>query len=109
MSSRRHFIKQGSLAGLAGIVNPSEIVKAFPIEKREPQSAKWSDGSRLVVSISMQFEAGGQPVNAESPFPQNIQKGYVDLPGATWFDYGCPDYRLFIMNLVNLLLVNVEP
>ncbi|WP_281636786.1 polysaccharide deacetylase family protein [Flavobacterium marginilacus] len=88
MSSRRHFIKQGSLAGLAGIVNPSEIVKAFPIEKREPQSAKWSDGSRLVVSISMQFEAGGQPVNAESPFPQNIQKGYIDLPGATWFDYG---------------------
>lgn len=48
----------------------------------ETQS-KWSDGSRLVVSISMQFEAGGQPDNAESPFPQNMQKGYVDLPAAT--------------------------
>lgn len=38
------------------------------------------DGSRLVVSVSMQFEAGGQPENAESPFPQNMEKGYKDLP-----------------------------
>jgi peptidoglycan/xylan/chitin deacetylase (PgdA/CDA1 family) len=36
----------------------------------------------------MQFEAGGQPDNAESPFPQNIQKGYIDLPSATWYAYG---------------------
>ncbi|PKB16709.1 polysaccharide deacetylase family protein [Flavobacterium sp. 5] len=88
MSSRRDFIKQGSIVGLAGMVNPFEIVNTFPVAKVEPLGTKWSDGSRLVVSISMQFEAGGQPVNAESPFPQNMQKGFVDLPGATWFEYG---------------------
>lgn len=52
------------------------------------QKTKWADGSRLVVSISMQFESGGQPDNAESPFPQNLEKGYVDLPAVTWYQYG---------------------
>ncbi|WP_231559593.1 polysaccharide deacetylase family protein [Flavobacterium rivuli] len=36
----------------------------------------------------MQFEAGGQPDNAESPFPQNMQKGFTELSGATCYDYG---------------------
>lgn len=36
----------------------------------------------------MQFEAGGQPDNAESPFPQNMDKGYKDLPAETWYQYG---------------------
>ncbi len=49
---------------------------------------KWADGSRLVVSVSMQFEAGGQPDHAESPFPQDMQPGYPDLPAATWYAYG---------------------
>ncbi len=48
----------------------------------------WPDGSRLVVSVSMQFEAGGQPDQVESPFPQNMAKDFRDLPGATWYAYG---------------------
>jgi len=36
----------------------------------------------------MQFEAGGQPDNAESPFPNNLIKGYRDLPAQTWYEYG---------------------
>lgn len=87
MESRRDFIKQGSLLGLAGIVSPSETLSVFQTEKKTSPS-KWADGSRLVVSVSMQFEAGGQPDNAESPFPQNMKPGYIDLPGATWFAYG---------------------
>lgn len=87
MESRRDFIKQGSLLGLAGIVSPSETLSVFHTEKKT-SSSKWADGSRLVVSVSMQFEAGGQPDNAESPFPQNMKPGYIDLPGATWFAYG---------------------
>lgn len=50
--------------------------------------SKWADGSRLIVSISMQFEAGGQPSHAESPFPNNLEEGYEDLPAATWYAYG---------------------
>lgn len=89
MGSRRDFIKQSSLVGLAGAISPLETLagvhKTSPVQK---DKTKWSDGSRLVVSVSMQFEAGGQPDNAESPFPQNMEKGYKDLPADTWYQYG---------------------
>jgi len=90
MVTRRSFIKQTSILGLVGMMNP---LNSFSIHDNKKEMAtkekkKWADGSRLVVSVSMQFEAGGQPDNAESPFPQNMQKGYVDLPSATWYSYG---------------------
>src|SRR5436190_7793364 len=89
MSSRRNFIRQGTLLSLAGMIKPIETFSEKKINKMSSaEKTKWADGSRLVVSISMQFEAGGQPENAESPFPQNIQKGYIDLPSATWYEYG---------------------
>ena len=62
----------------------------------------WSDGIRLVVSISMQFEAGGQPAKGtDSPFPK------VDFPESvpsdaaanTWFAYG---YREGIPRMLDL-------
>jgi peptidoglycan/xylan/chitin deacetylase (PgdA/CDA1 family) len=89
MTTRRNFLKKGSVIGTA-IITPG--ISVFP-NGQQPQSpigprSKWADGSRLVVSISMQFEAGGQPVNAESPFPQNMANGYIDLPAATWYEYG---------------------
>jgi peptidoglycan/xylan/chitin deacetylase (PgdA/CDA1 family) len=50
--------------------------------------AFWPNGARLVVSISMQFEAGAQPERgAESPFPV-IDSKYPDLPAGKWYDYG---------------------
>ena len=92
MNDRRTFIKQASLLGIAGLIPASTLLASDPEANlqsdQEVSASKWSDGSRLVVSVSMQFEAGGQPVNAESPFPQNMQKGFVDLPGETWYQYG---------------------
>ncbi|WP_413666473.1 polysaccharide deacetylase family protein [Mucilaginibacter sp. Mucisp86] len=88
MSSRRDFVKQGGLLGLAGLVGSNIASAKENTIANNVNTSKWADGSRLVVSVSMQFEAGGQPDNAESPFPQNMQKGYIDLPGATWFQYG---------------------
>jgi peptidoglycan/xylan/chitin deacetylase (PgdA/CDA1 family) len=89
MASRRNFIRQSAILSLVGMASP---VETFSVNKINTMSlekkTKWADGSRLVVSISMQFEAGGQPDNAESPFPQNMQKGYADLPAATWYQYG---------------------
>ncbi|MFT3794869.1 polysaccharide deacetylase family protein [Flavobacterium sp.] len=90
MSTRRDFIKTTGLAA-AGMATSqlSALSSHNPMAKdHAAPKSKWLDGSRLVVSISMQFEAGGQPDNAESPFPQNMQKGYVDLPSATWYQYG---------------------
>ncbi len=92
MNDRRTFIKQAGLAGLAGLMPVNTLLagdfQPNILTSDENSAPKWADGSRLVVSVSMQFEAGGQPVNAESPFPQNMQKGFVDLPGETWYLYG---------------------
>src|SRR6478735_8923586 len=88
MQSRRKFMKLAGTAGIGSIMPFNNLlqqnVHSQPMNKR----SKWADGSRLVVSISMQFEAGGQPINAESPFPKNLQQGYKDLPADTWYEYG---------------------
>jgi len=90
MSSRRNFIKQMGVLGVAGMMNPADMISKISKNKsmNTTKKTKWADGSRLVVSVFMQFEAGGQPDNAESPFPQNIQKGFIDLPATTWYEYG---------------------
>jgi peptidoglycan/xylan/chitin deacetylase (PgdA/CDA1 family) len=91
MSNRRDFIKQAGALGLASAVGPAASLIDFSPNTNTfsaPEKTKWADGSRLVVSVSMQFEAGGQPENAESPFPQNMEKGYRDLPANTWYEYG---------------------
>lgn len=50
--------------------------------------AFWPNGARLVISFSMQFEAGAQSEHANgAPFPAMDAK-YPDLPARTWFDYG---------------------
>lgn len=91
MNDRRTFLKNTGLAGLAGLLPTSHLL-ADNLDNQSvvnvDSKKTWADGSRLVVSVSMQFEAGGQPENAESPFPQNMQKGFTDLPGATWYEYG---------------------
>jgi peptidoglycan/xylan/chitin deacetylase (PgdA/CDA1 family) len=62
----------------------------------------WPNGARLVVSISMQFEAGGQPSKgADSPFPKvDFPNGVpVDLATESWFAYG---YREGIPRMLDL-------
>lgn len=88
MTTRRTFIKQAGIIGVANVLPYNNLLINDKKNEMMVPKSKWSDGSRLVVSISMQFEAGGQPINAESPFPQNLEKGYIDLPAATWYEYG---------------------
>jgi len=91
MTDRRKFIKQAGTLGVAGMLLPHTSLMASENTNEQPyfsEKSKWADGSKLVVSVSMQFEAGGQPDNAESPFPQNMDKGYKDLPASTWYEYG---------------------
>jgi peptidoglycan/xylan/chitin deacetylase (PgdA/CDA1 family) len=62
----------------------------------------WPDGIRLPVSISMQFEAGGQPPKGtDSPFPKvDFPAGVpADLAANTWFAYG---YREGIPRMLDL-------
>jgi peptidoglycan/xylan/chitin deacetylase (PgdA/CDA1 family) len=59
----------------------------------------WPDGARLVISISMQFEAGAQPESgASSPFPV-IDPKYPDLAAVKWYEYG---YKEGIPRLLDL-------
>ena len=45
-------------------------------------------GARLVISISMQFEAGTQPERqTQGPFPP-LDPKYPDLPMQKWYEYG---------------------
>ncbi|KVH74193.1 polysaccharide deacetylase [Burkholderia cepacia] len=62
----------------------------------------WPDGARLVISISMQFEAGGQPPKgADNPFPKVDFPASVpaDLAAEAWFAYG---YREGIPRMLDL-------
>ncbi|QTE21696.1 polysaccharide deacetylase family protein [Polaribacter cellanae] len=57
----------------------------------------WPNGAQLVISVSMQFETGGQPEGAESPFSGNpLPKGNPDMPAESWFRYGAKEgiYRM---------------
>lgn len=57
--------------------------------KMESQNGSfWPNGARMVISLSMQFEAGAQPASgAGSPFPP-IDPKYPDLPVTKWYEYG---------------------
>ncbi len=88
MENRRKFIKKAGALGALSLLPSAPLFARDAEVQTVPENGKWPDGSRLVVSVSMQFEAGGQPDNAESPFPQNMDKGYKDLPAETWYQYG---------------------
>jgi peptidoglycan/xylan/chitin deacetylase (PgdA/CDA1 family) len=49
----------------------------------------WPDGARLAVTVSMQFEAGGQPISgAPGPVTDPVEPGYPDLAQNSFYDYG---------------------
>jgi peptidoglycan/xylan/chitin deacetylase (PgdA/CDA1 family) len=47
----------------------------------------WPDGTRLVISVSMQFESGVQPAPTDGPFPP-VTLGFEDTATASWYAYG---------------------
>ncbi|MBB4813859.1 MULTISPECIES: polysaccharide deacetylase family protein [Pseudomonas] len=112
-TQRRTFLAQagaGAAVLAAGsILNPAGAATAPTGQATRATTASsqrngrfWPGDTRLVVSISMQFEAGGQPLKGtDSPFPK------VDFPDSvpadvatnTWFAYG---YREGIPRMLDL-------
>jgi peptidoglycan/xylan/chitin deacetylase (PgdA/CDA1 family) len=93
---RRDFLRQSVVSAVAvGAASQLSAPATFGKDRsitspspREVPSGFWPDGIRLVVSISMQFEAGAQADRgAESPYPK-IDPKYDDLPAAKWYEYG---------------------
>jgi peptidoglycan/xylan/chitin deacetylase (PgdA/CDA1 family) len=92
----RDFIKDSAVSALAvGTATYTFEPETFGSERSpisvpqaETEGPIWPDGARLVVSISMQMEAGAQPLSeAESPMPK-IDPMYPDLPATKWYEYG---------------------
>src|SRR6266853_2595579 len=89
---RRTFIQASTLTAAAMVTTSAARTSRGRIReegiKMNKSGAFWPNGARLVVSISMQFEAGAQPERgAESPFPV-IDTKYPDVPVAKWYAYG---------------------
>jgi hypothetical protein len=108
-ASRRHFVLRAGIGTgvlAAGLVldatAPESADAETPGQASPSRAAFWPNGTRLVISVSMIFEAGGQPAkDTDSPFPK------VDFPDSvpsdvatnTWFAYG---YREGIPRLLDL-------
>ena len=65
------------------------LTKALPGKRNwinRGSQDRWPDGAKLVISLSLQFEAGAQPAGeAAGPFPSSHDTG---LPIAKWYEYG---------------------
>lgn len=85
--NRRDFLA-ASAAAAVGALAAGSAVAAPAAAATKP--SRWPAEARLVLSISMQFEAGGEPESgADSPFSGNpLPAGVPDLPARTWFQYG---------------------
>lgn len=91
MKERKRIFKAGVLSLLA--ICLMGLVSA----KGQEKQSYWPNAARLVISFSMQFETGGQPEGAESPFSGNsLPQGRPDLPAESWFRYGAREgvYRM---------------
>jgi len=89
--NRRNFISLGSAGAAALATDP--LANLLPNEKTintpSVQNKFWPNNARLAISISLQFEAGGQPISGASGLiPEPILKGYPDLATNSYFDYG---------------------
>src|SRR6266850_5604765 len=93
---RRDFIKETAVSALAvgtasHIFEPETLASErspISLPQEESKGSFWPDGARMVVSISMQMEAGAQPLSgAESPMPK-LDRMYPDLPAVKWYEYG---------------------
>ena len=87
--NRRTFISTSTAAAVALGTTMVSTSKARLTDTTNTSTQNfWPDNARLVISVSMQFEAGAQPERvASSPFPP-LDPKYPDLPVRKWYEYG---------------------
>lgn len=82
------------LSACQQLKSEKETTKKHEKMTGQPNNKKsyWPNNAQLVISFSMQFETGGQPEGAESPFSGNpLPKGNPDMPANSWFRYGAKE------------------
>ncbi|MGY8628145.1 polysaccharide deacetylase family protein [Chromobacterium violaceum] len=91
--NRRQFLAGASAGGASLALAQGQAWAATKgagkvAQGEQERTGFWPGDARLVISISMQFEAGAQPERgASGPFPP-LDPKYPDLPMQTWYDYG---------------------
>jgi peptidoglycan/xylan/chitin deacetylase (PgdA/CDA1 family) len=66
------------------------------------QPTFWPDGARLAVTVSTQFEAGGQPLSgAGGPISEPILPGFPDLGQNSFYEYGAREGMPRILDLLD--------
>src|SRR5437667_3059766 len=88
MIDRREFLMAGGALAVAAPVTASPQTAQGRTMQTNNTDPFWPDKARLVISISMQMEAGAQPESgAESPLPR-IDPKYADIAATKWYEYG---------------------
>jgi peptidoglycan/xylan/chitin deacetylase (PgdA/CDA1 family) len=91
--TRRTFAGAAATGALAAITPPAAAMtpgenRAATSPSGKPESF-WPNGARLAISISLMFEAGGQPISgAGGPLSEPIKPGFPDQPTNAFFEYG---------------------
>jgi peptidoglycan/xylan/chitin deacetylase (PgdA/CDA1 family) len=90
--TRRSCLAAGVTAAAATLT--SELVRAEPRSSSASPAPStsgsfWPNGARMAVSLSLMFEAGGQPISGAGGFlAEPILAGLPDLPTNALFAYG---------------------
>src|ERR1700722_11306189 len=90
MIHRRDVLKAGGAFALAAtpLANSPAKTAQRGIMQANDTDVFWPGGTRLVISLSMQMEAGAQPESgAGSPLPR-IDFTYPDIAATKWYEYG---------------------
>ena len=90
MIDRREFLTTAGAFTLAATPLTNSPAQTARGETTQTNNADvfWPGGARLVISISMQMEAGAQPESgADSPLPK-IDLKYPDIAATKWYEYG---------------------
>lgn len=83
---RRRFLQTSTTA--AGLAARSAQAQNSKRKGGAPATAFWPDGARLVVSLSLQMEAGAQAERGATGPWGALDPKYQDLPTEKWYAYG---------------------
>src|ERR1700694_5127050 len=109
MIDRREFLMSGGVLAFAAPVTASPQTAQRGTMQTNNTDPFWPDKARLVISISMQMEAGAQPESgAESPLPK-IDSKYPDIAATQWYEHGFKEGLPRLLDMFDRRNVKVLP